>query len=66
MKKIVLFLMPLLLLSCNNTKEDEPKEPEKEKYYELWFYPSNYYDLTLYFSMQIRHILFIVLWSMNQ
>lgn len=49
MKKIVLFLMLLLLLSCNNTKEDEPKEPEKEKYYELWFYPSNYYDLTLYF-----------------
>ena len=42
MKKIVLFLLPLLLLSCNNTKENEPKEPEKEvqKYYELWFYPS--------------------------
>ena len=35
MKKIVLFLLPLLLLSCNNTKENEPKEPEKEvqKYY---------------------------------
>lgn len=51
MKKIVLFLLPLLLLSCNNTKENEPKEPEKEvqKYYELWFYPSRYHDLTLDF-----------------
>lgn len=40
-----------MLLSCNNTKENEPKEPEKEvqKYYELWFYPSRYHDLTLDF-----------------
>ena len=30
MKKIVLFLFPLLLLSCNNTKEDEPNNPKND------------------------------------
>ena len=48
MKKILLLLFPLLLLSCNNTG-DEPDEPKEGtvKTYDLWVYPSHKYDLTL-------------------
>lgn len=58
MKKIVLFLFPLLLLSCNNTKEDEPNNPKNDNtentdlgYFNLIIANTSYLD-DLYFSIE--------------
>lgn len=47
MKKLIFLLFPILLLSCNKLGDDLVEETKKT--YELWFYPSSTYDLTLHF-----------------